>query len=168
MSDKTFIEAAADKSSDSYSLDGTEPIPFTGDPGGSPKDYAATFAEHSTGAGYPSLDGNGNLVADVTLRTGTANELVAIADAGDGEIAVCTDVDAICIYTQRISTVYPRLLFRNGNFITYIDSNAQLFVSGDSVVSLTGSSCYPPIVDETEDSFIIEDYMRAVEQDALK
>jgi len=43
-------------------------------------------------------DENGNLIANVSHRKGAIADLLAITNAGDGEIAVATDVNAIVVY----------------------------------------------------------------------
>lgn len=49
------------------------------------------------GAMFP-MDENGNVIANVSHRTGTLADLLAVADAGTGEIAVATDVNAMVMY----------------------------------------------------------------------
>lgn len=47
---------------------------------------------------YPAVDSNGNLLASVTPRTGTLATLLSIANAGNGEVATATDVNAQVVY----------------------------------------------------------------------
>ena len=48
-----------------------------------------------------------NLMANVTLRTGTLTSLLAISNAGDGEVAVATDVNALVVYNGIPSVGVP-------------------------------------------------------------
>ena len=123
------------------------------------------FAENSTDAGYPALDGNGNLVADVTLRTGTANELKLISDAGNGEIAVCTDIDGIMVYRDdpaNPGVSIGKVITRNGNLFTYFSDTTQTIPVADTVYALDEivPKVVPDIIDSVNDTFIIQDYMR--------
>lgn len=68
------------------------------------------------------LDENGNLDANVTVRTNTLAALLAVVDAGDGEIAVCSDIDAMVVYkgNPALPVVYRKTgidfaMFRTGS-----------------------------------------------------
>lgn len=56
---------------------------------------------------YPSVDSGGNLLAQVTPRTGTLASLLAVSNAGDGEVATATDVDAQVVYKGDPSVGIP-------------------------------------------------------------
>lgn len=55
------------------------------------------FIEHAQ-MGYPATDADGNLLASVVPRSDTLANLLAITDAGIGEIAYATDQPATVIY----------------------------------------------------------------------
>jgi hypothetical protein len=59
-----------------------------------------------------STDADGNIQANVRLRTGTLASLLAISNAGDGEIAIATDKNAYVIYKGDPSV--GRAYFKNG------------------------------------------------------
>lgn len=50
-------------------------------------------------------DVNGNYIADIVPRTGTLASLLAVTNAGDGEIASATDFDAIVKYSGNAPSV---------------------------------------------------------------
>ena len=52
---------------------------------------------------YPTVDANGNLNANVNLRTGTLAQLLAVTNAGIGEMAVPTDVKGTVVYNADIT-----------------------------------------------------------------
>jgi hypothetical protein len=72
------------------------------------------------------FDVNDNLYANVSHRTGTLESLMQIADAGDGEIAIATDVEAYVIYTGVPSVGKP--YFKNGSIATVASTLNLAFV----------------------------------------
>lgn len=56
------------------------------------------------------VDANGNIVANVALRKDTLANLLLVADAADGEIAVATDADVLVRYlgSPSVGTVFGR------------------------------------------------------------
>lgn len=57
-----------------------------------------------------TFDANGNIVANVALRKDTLANLLLVADAADGEIAVATDADVLVRYlgSPSVGTVFGR------------------------------------------------------------
>lgn len=64
------------------------------------------------GSSYAALplDANGNAIANVALRKDTLANLLLVADAADGEIAVATDADVLVRYlgSPSVGTVFGR------------------------------------------------------------
>lgn len=57
-------------------------------------------------------DVNGNYIADIVPRTGTLATLLAVTNAGNGEIASATDIDALVKYTGNSPSV-GKAYFKN-------------------------------------------------------
>ena len=63
--------------------------------------------------GVVKKDSAGNIKANVSLRSGTVSSLLALANAGDGELAVATDSDSLVVYKGNPS-VGKELNFKAG------------------------------------------------------
>ena len=94
----TNIPSAADPN---YVVQDTDLIPLS-DAAGS-LDKSVTPAQF----GIVEKDADGNVLANVVPRTGTLVSLLAISDAGDGEVATATDVEALVVYRGDPSVGQP-------------------------------------------------------------
>jgi len=97
--------------------------------------------------GYPIPDADGNLQAVVAPRTGTLADLMAVGDAGLGEVATMTDYDGQVVYgAGSVGKPY----FRDGTFfIAGTTSNTTVSVpSGvETVLPFTGTASNGATVD---------------------
>lgn len=97
------------------------------------------------------FDAEGNLPANVLHRRDTLANLLAIIDAGDGEIAVATDADALVVYkvvgTESVGVAHYRL----PNVLSAIFSAVfgPVAVGTDWKTFVLGSSSDPTIVDNS-------------------
>jgi len=97
--------------------------------------------------GYPIPDADGNLQAVVAPRTGTLADLMAVGDAGLGEVATMTDYDGQVVYgAGSVGKPY----FRDGTFfIASTSSNTTVSVPSDveTVLPFTGAASNGATVD---------------------
>jgi len=106
--------------------------------------------------GYPEVDSDGNLLAEVTPRTDTLANLLAITDAGDGEVATATDEDALVVYRgDPVSKGRP--YYRGGPAALANASLASVNIGNVSQpVELSGSNESPVgIIDSVNDEFLL-------------
>ena len=111
--------------------------------------------------GYPIPDANGNLQAQVTPRTGTLAELLAVADAGEGEIATATDIEAQVMYHNGEAKPFVRA--PSAVISAFIDEAVTSIAAGADwkVVPLTGSNESAPqnLVDVASASIILPSWI---------
>ena len=97
--------------------------------------------------GYPIPDADGNLQAVVAPRTGTLADLMAVGDAGLGEVATMTDYDGQVVYgAGSVGKPY----FRDGTFFIASTTNGTTVSapSGvDTVLPFTGTASNGATVD---------------------
>ena len=105
--------------------------------------------------GYPQVDEDGNLIASVVPRTDTLFNLLAVADAGDGEVASATDVQALVLYQGSPSVGTP--FHRASNLITYMGGFDTSFPNGDTTMPINEAVTSPPGV-AVADEFILPNY----------
>lgn len=103
-----------------------------------------------------SVDVEGNLLTNgIVPRTDTLTNLLAVADAGNGEVAAATDTEAIVLYQGSPSVGIP--FFRSGMLAIYNGTPGPVNFSaptGDTVIPLHVFACSPPSwINETTDSF---------------
>lgn len=77
-------------------------------------------------------DINGNYIANIVPRTGTLASLLAITNAGDGELASATDIDAIVKYSGNAPSV-GKIYYKN----SYLGRVSVQFLGQTSIASGT-------------------------------
>src|SRR5574340_807177 len=95
------------------------------------------------------IDANGIIQASVSLRTGNLADLLQVATAGDGEVAVASDADALVVYkgTPSVGVVYGRttqvgFFQAYAEFSTFTNAVASLVKLGESAGAVMASSAY--------------------------
>ena len=73
--------------------------------------------------GTPITDANGNILAHVTPRVDTLANLLLVTDAGDGEVATASDVDAMVVYKGNPSVGVPYNRSDSVGLFTFRDSS---------------------------------------------
>lgn len=111
--------------------------------------------------GYPVPDADGNLQANVTPRTGTLADLLTVTDAGDGEIATATDIEALVLYQGSPSVAKPMLRGVSVIAGAEVDSTVTSFPVGTAftpiplVLATVGLASPTGIVSPADDAFIM-------------
>ena len=105
------------------------------------------------------IDANGNAVVNVSLRKDTLENLLLVADAGEGEIAVATDTDALVRYlgVPSVGVVFGRspevgrmlLLLQFVDVAASTDTVIPFFLDGASNTYITS------LWDDTNDHFTV-------------
>lgn len=103
------------------------------------------------------LDANGNAIANVALRKDTLANLLLVADAGDGEIAIASDADVMVRYlgSPSVATIFGRstqtgFLYANGAVtLAASGSDVKLALSGTSGGSAGSNAAVIALLDAT-------------------
>ena len=119
--------------------------------------------------GYPIPDADGNLQAVLAPRTGTLADLMAVGDAGLGEVATMTDYDGQVVYgAGSVGKPY----FRDGTFFIASTTNSTTVSvpsDVDTVLPFTGAASNGATVDASgiilfnTDAYSVNDKPRYIE-----
>lgn len=87
---------------------------------------------------YPTVDADGNLIANVEPRTGTLADLLLVGDSGEGEIAVATDADVQVLYRAGVPYKMPMhghsLIAAATSTFSIVAAATEVFVAVDNAL----------------------------------
>ncbi len=105
----------------------------------------AGFLQMLSKLGYPTVDSNGNLLAEITPRTDTIANLTQVSDAGNGELATATDTEPAIVLFRGDPTAEYYIMGNHGYKVFEGNFQTTSVPTGASFTDLNYASGDPEI-----------------------